>query len=66
MNLDFFKASVMETVKNKKPFYIVYPEFLTKPSKDLMTRGGKFYAVYDKNSGFWIQNEFKIQEYVGE
>ena len=66
MNLDFFKVSVTETLKNKKPFYIVYPEFLTKPSKDLMTRGGKFYAVYDKASGFWTQNEFKIQEYVDE
>ena len=35
-------------------------EFLTKPSKDLMTRGGKFYAVHDKASGFWTQNEFKM------
>lgn len=66
MNLDFFKISVMETQKNKKPFYVIFPEFLTKPSKDLMTRGGKFYAVYDKASGFWKLDEFKIQEYVDE
>ena len=66
MNLDFFKPTVMAITKNKRTDYLIYPEFLTKPSKDLMTRGGKFYAVYDKNSGFWTQDEFKIQEYVDE
>lgn len=66
MNLDFFKPNVMAITKNKRTDYMIYPEFLTKPSKDLMTRGGKFYAVYDKNTGFWMQDEFKIQEYVDE
>ena len=66
MNLDFFKPAVTSITKNKVTSYIIYPEFLTKPSKDLMTRGGKFYAVYDKNTGFWTQDEFRIQEFVDD
>ena len=66
MNLDFFKPAVMSIIKNKVTSYVIYPEFLTKPSKDLMTRGGKFYAVYDKSTGFWTQDEFRIQEFVDE
>ena len=66
MKLDFFKPAVFSITKNKITKYEIYPEFLTKPSKDLMTRGGKFYAVYDDRTGFWIQDEFKIQEFVDE
>ena len=25
----------------------VYPDFIVRPSKDLMVRGGSFYAIWD-------------------
>lgn len=31
----------------------IYPDFLTKKSKDLMVRGGDFYAVWDEAKGHW-------------
>lgn len=66
MKLDFFEPAVATITKNQKSAYVIYPDFLTKPSKDLMTRGGKFYAVYDPSTGFWTQDEYKIQEFVDE
>ena len=66
MKLDFFKATHRLNMKNKRLVYEIYPEFLAKPSKDLMIRAGKFYAVIDKSTGFWQMNEYKIQEYVDE
>jgi hypothetical protein len=31
----------------------IYPEFLVKSSKDLMIRGGDFYAFWDEDRGVW-------------
>lgn len=50
----------------KKGDVIIFPEFLTSYSNDLMIRGGKFYAVIDKKTGFWIQNEYRIQEVIDQ
>ena len=66
MELDFFKPKFKETPKKNELLIDVYPEFLVKPSSHLMTRGGKFYAVLNKKTGFWETDEFKIQEYVDE
>lgn len=64
MKLDFFKGN--KTVVDKYKLITIFPDFLVSESKDLMIRGGKFYAVIDKSTGFWQQNERKIQEYVDE
>ena len=66
MKLDFFVIRHKMYEKKAETFIDVYPEFLVKESSDLMTRGGKFYAVLNKKTGFWETNEFKIQEYVDE
>jgi len=66
MKLDFFEVTYSKYLKNKHEFIDVYPDFKAKPSKDLMIRGGKFYAVVDKETGLWTQDEFKIQEIVDE
>ena len=42
--MDFFKVST-KIGKNKS--VEVYPEFLIGRSKDIMVRGGKFYAIWD-------------------
>ena len=53
----------------------VYPTFRISPkSKDLMIRGGDFYAIWDEDSKMWSQNEFdaiemidrELDEYVKE
>ena len=51
--LDFFK--VVKDVETKKGQIttIVRPEFKVRSSKDLMIKGGDFYAVYDERTGFW-------------
>lgn len=64
MKLDFFNPGC--TPIDKYKLLNVYPEFLVKKSKDLMIRGGKFYAVIDKTTGFWQTDERMIQEYVDE
>ena len=66
MKLDFVKPTYKRNVKGKEIRYEVYPEFLIRASSDMMTRGGKFYAVYDQRTGFWTQDEYKIQEFIDE
>lgn len=64
MKYDFYKISEMP-VKNNT--VIIYPEFLVRPkNKDLMVRGGKFYAILDKSSGMWVTDEGMVQEYIDE
>lgn len=58
---DFFKIIDTATKKNEK---VISPMFLNKKSHDLMIRGGKFYAIVDKKTGFWIQDEYRVQEVV--
>lgn len=66
MQLDFFKIKHRVTEKRNGLFIDVYPEFLVKRSNDLFIRGGKFYAVLNKDTGFWDTNEYVVQEYVDE
>lgn len=71
MGLDFMDIST-KVVKKGKDNYIteVYPSFLVGRTKDLMIRGGDFYAIWDEESGYWktddisaikiIDNEIKL------
>lgn len=47
--LDFFEPSR----KLNKGVYYCSPEFLVVDTKDLMIKGGKFYAIYDETTGLW-------------
>ena len=51
--MDFLMVS-SKLVKNK---YIIYPKFIVKSSKDLMVRGGDFYAVWDESRGMWSTSQ---------
>jgi hypothetical protein len=42
----------------------IYPDFVVKRSKDLMVRGGSFYAVWDEEAGLWSTDEYTIQRIV--
>jgi hypothetical protein len=66
MKLDFFTIKHRVTERRTGTYVDVYPEFLIKPSKELMIRGGKFYAVLNPTTGFWETNEFMIQQFVDE
>lgn len=58
--MDFFKVRHRKV----KGVVEVYPEFVVKPSKDLMVRGKNFYAIWDEAAGLWNQNEYRVQEIV--
>ena len=57
--------SVTRTFRNGRYYY--RPIFTVKSSiKDLMTRGGEFYAVYDETTGFWSVDKPKLYELIDE
>jgi len=46
-------------------YVVVYPEFISGYSADdLMTRGGKFYAIWDREAGLWSTNENDVTRIV--
>ena len=63
--MDFFKITEEKASRRGGDSYIkVYPSFLNRKWKDLMVRGGEFYAVYDKHTGFWTEDLYRLQELV--
>lgn len=59
--LDFVQIQVRE---NKRGSIIVYPEFITKSSKDLMIKGKDFYAYWDKDKGLWSKSQGELIELI--
>ena len=56
--LDFIK---IKTKINKDASIEVYPEFISnKKVKDLMIRGGAFYAIWDEALGLWSTDEYDV------
>lgn len=43
--------------------YCVFPTYLAS-GKDLMKKGGKFYAILDKETGMWSTDESKIVAFI--
>lgn len=58
--MDFFKVRV----NMKKDKAEVYPDFKVVRSKDLMIRGGDFYAVWDEERHIWSTDSYDIQRLV--
>ena len=59
--LDFFTVAT----RTKKPGYTeIYPKFQVKPTEDLMTRGGDFYAVWVEDRGLWSTDEYDVVQLV--
>ena len=52
--LDFLMISTRST---KRESTEIYPKFIIKHSKDLMIRGGDFYAVWLEDQGMWSTDE---------
>lgn len=53
--LDFLIVSTRST----KTAFEVYPRFIVKKSRDLMIRGGDFYAVWVEEKALWSTDEFE-------
>ena len=54
MHVDFLKIETRPTKKNGTE---IFPNFIVRKSKDLMIRGGDFYAVWDDDCGLWSTDE---------
>ena len=63
MKHDFYKIVVTSTKKGNSE---VSADFLVRPSKDLMIRGGQFYAILNKETGMWSTNLYDLQQWVDE
>ena len=66
--LDFIKVHTRESKNNSKNREAgsteVYIDFRVFDSKDLMTRGHSFYAVYDRQKKLWSRNEMDVVQLV--
>ena len=60
--MDFLKVQVEQTSKNGS--IKVIPAFLTKTSKDLMIRGGDFYAIWDEEKGRWSTSQDDVIDLI--
>lgn len=61
--MDFYQIA---EVDNKKDTIDIFPKFIVRPSKDLMVRGGSFYAIWDQERQIWSTNEFDVPRLVDE
>lgn len=60
--LDFITVKKMEKSKDA---IIVYPDFIMSSRvKDIMIRGGSFYAVWDEENSIWSKNLYRLVELV--
>ena len=56
MGLDFLKIECSPSKKGR----IYYPVFKTSNVKDLLIRGGKFYAIWDEERKLWSKDQNKL------
>lgn len=59
--MDFYRII---TKQKKDGGLAVRPDFLVGRSKDLMTRGGAFYAIWDEEKGLWSEDIYDVQRMV--
>lgn len=59
--LDFLKIDVKYP---KQGVAEIYPKFMIRKSKDLMIRGGDFYAVWVEDRGFWSTDEDDVTNLI--
>jgi len=55
---------VQVDVDEKKGKTTLTPSFLVGRSKDLMVRGGSFYAIWDEEAGIWSTDEYDVGRLV--
>lgn len=55
--MDFYTIQVEE---KKDGGLVLTPNFVVGRSKDLMVRGGSFYAIWDEEAGMWSTDEYDV------
>lgn len=58
--MDFYKLRTKRT----KDGIFVYPDFVVQNSKDLLIKGGAFYAVWNEEKGLWSRDEMDVARAV--
>jgi hypothetical protein len=61
--VDFYE---IKERSNKRGVIEIYPDFKVCRSKDLMVRGGAFYAIWDEDKGLWSTDEYDVQRLVDD
>lgn len=64
--MDFYniRKKRMSSRSVKEYDYELVPDFRVCRSKDLMTRGGSFYAVWDQVNGLWSEDEYTVCDII--
>ena len=62
---DFVKI-MWRAPKRKNESIEIYPIFVAKKSKDLMIRGGDFYAVWDEQKGCWSTEQDDVVDMIDQ
>lgn len=64
--MDFYTIKT-KSVKNRDGEYLeISPDFIVGNSKDLMVRGGSFYAIWDEKNQVWSTDEYDVAKLVDE
>lgn len=58
--MDFYQLRTKRT----KEGLLVYPDFVVQNSKDLLVKGGGFYAIWDEDKGLWSRDEMDVARKV--
>lgn len=62
--MDFYTIKT-KSVKDKEEEWIeVSPDFIVGNSKDLMVRGGRFYAIWDEERQIWSTDDYDVARLV--
>lgn len=55
---------IVNEKNSKKDLIEIYPTFKAKNSKDLMIRGGDFYAIWDEEKGLWSASQDDVIDMI--
>lgn len=61
--MDFYDVSIKLDPRKEGPAKL-YPDWIVGRSKDLMVRGGSFYAIWDEEQQIWSTDEYDVQRLV--
>lgn len=59
--MDFYRISEK---RHRDGNVHIAPQFIIAPTKDLMIRGGSFYAIWDEEAGLWSKKESDIPRLI--
>ncbi len=59
--MDFYN---IKEISAKKGVWEITPDFVIGRTKDLMVRGGSFYAIWDEEKGLWSTDEYDVAKIV--